>query len=191
MNWFTSDWHLRHKKIIEYSNRPFRSVEHMGEEIIGRCNDVVDENDTLFYNGDLAFDLSGDLDKIYAIRDQIKCRYIHFLLGNHDHVIEKHRERLLSDRVFMSITDMYTCNTTKPKVVLCHYALRVWNKSHHGVYHLYGHSHGSLEDDPNSLSFDCGVDTNDFYPYSFEEVKAVMSRKTWAPVDHHNTRTQE
>jgi hypothetical protein len=26
--------------------------------------------------------------------------------------------------------------------VLCHYAMRVWNRSHHGAWHLYGHSQG-------------------------------------------------
>ena len=44
----------------------------------------------------------------------------------------------------------------KQGIVLCHYAMRVWNKSHHGNFMLYGHSHGSLADDPNSMSFDVG-----------------------------------
>ena len=33
----------------------------------------------------------------------------------------------------------------KPQlVVLCHYAMRVWDRSHYGSWHLYGHSHGNL-----------------------------------------------
>ncbi len=56
---------------------------------------------------------------------------------------------------------------------------------HKGFYHLHGHSHGSLPDNPNALSLDCGVDTHDFYPYSFEEVEDRMSKKQFVPVDHH------
>jgi calcineurin-like phosphoesterase family protein len=50
---------------------------------------------------------------------------------------------------------------------------------------IYGHSHSSLPDDPNALSFDVGVDCHDFKPLSFEQVKMIISRKTWKPTDHH------
>ncbi len=40
-----------------------------------------------------------------------------------------------------------------------HYAQRVWEHSHHGSWHVYGHSHGSLPDDIKSKSIDVGVDT--------------------------------
>lgn len=63
--------------------------------------------------------------------------------------------------------------------------MRVWNKSHYGAWMLYGHSHGSLIDDPNSLSFDVGVDCHNYKPFSFEEVKEIMSHKIWKAIDHH------
>jgi calcineurin-like phosphoesterase family protein len=63
--------------------------------------------------------------------------------------------------------------------------MRVWNKSHHGAWHLYGHSHGTLPDDPNALSFDCGVDCHNYTPISFEQVEAIMAKKTFKPIDHH------
>ena len=70
-------------------------------------------------------------------------------------------------------------------IVLLHYAMKVWNKSHHGAWHLYGHSHGSLPESEDSLSFDCGVDSHDYRPISYDEVKRIMSKKTWKPLDHH------
>ena len=36
--WFTSDTHFFHDKIVEYSQRPFASVEEMNEELIARWN---------------------------------------------------------------------------------------------------------------------------------------------------------
>ena len=63
--------------------------------------------------------------------------------------------------------------------------MRVWNKSHHGAWQLYGHSHGSLPDDPNALSFDVGCMLFDYEPLEFEDVKKIMSNKNYKPVDHH------
>ncbi len=63
--------------------------------------------------------------------------------------------------------------------MLFHYAMRVWNASHHGSWHLYGHSHGTLPDDITSLSFDIGVDSQHYKPLSYDEVKAIMSQKEW------------
>ena len=34
--WFTSDTHFFHDKIVEYSQRPFASVEEMNEGLIAR-----------------------------------------------------------------------------------------------------------------------------------------------------------
>ena len=69
-------------------------------------------------------------------------------------------------------------------VVLCHYALKVWNASHWGTYHLYGHSHGMLPDDPKSRSFDVGVDCHNFYPLAYEEMKGIMKQKEWVRPQH-------
>jgi hypothetical protein len=66
--------------------------------------------------------------------------------------------------------------------------MRTWNKSHRGSWHLYGHSHGTLPDDPHSMSFDVGVDCHNYRPLSFEQVKAVMSKKLFKPIDHHTDR---
>ena len=64
-------------------------------------------------------------------------------------------------------------------IVLFHYAMRVWNASHYGTWHLYGHSHGDLPDDETSLSFDVGVDCHNFYPLSYSDVTGIMSKKNW------------
>jgi calcineurin-like phosphoesterase family protein len=40
--------------------------------------------------------------------------------------------------------------------------MRVWPRSHHNSWQLYGHSHGKLL--PIGKQWDIGVDNNDFYP---------------------------
>ncbi|MCB0745233.1 MAG: hypothetical protein KDC67_15095, partial [Ignavibacteriae bacterium] len=77
-------------------------------------------------------------------------------------------------------------------ICLYHYGCRVWNKSHHGSWHLYGHSHGSLP--PMGKSVDVGVDAPyitgqaEYRPFSFEEIEKKKKNRGSHEVDHHKTR---
>jgi calcineurin-like phosphoesterase family protein len=57
-------------------------------------------------------------------------------------------------------------------VVACHYAMKVWPRSHYNSWQLFDHSHGTLE--PIGKQWDVGVDDNNLSPVSFEELRAVM-----------------
>lgn len=104
---------------------------------------------------------------------------IHFIRGNHDKGIEQFRD------CFEWLKDYNEITVEGQKIVLMHYAMRVWNRSHHGSWMLYGHSHGSLPDDPHARSLDVGVDCHGFKPVSFNELKRLMAKKHWQPIDHH------
>lgn len=76
------------------------------------------------------------------------------------------------------------------RIILSHYAHRVWNKSHHGSYHLYGHSHGTIDLKPYGRSMDVGVDTHpEFRPYSLAEVVKILEKRDVLFVDHHSKET--
>jgi calcineurin-like phosphoesterase family protein len=111
------------------------------------------------------------------------------ILGNHDPVLADGRATPEFAALFAGVHDLLTISVDvdgrAQSVVMCHYAMRVWNQSHRGAWHLYGHSHGSLPDDPNALSWDAGVDVNDYAPLSVSQVAAIMARKTFMPIDHH------
>lgn len=57
---------------------------------------------------------------------------------------------------------MYELKYKGHSITLCHYALRVWPKSH-----------GALEG--SGRSFDIGVDCNDFRPVSIDDVITRMN----------------
>lgn len=57
-------------------------------------------------------------------------------------------------------------------LVLCHYPLATWDRSHFGSYHLHGHSHGKHQG--SGLSLDVGVDSNQFSPVSIDDVVRRM-----------------
>jgi calcineurin-like phosphoesterase family protein len=50
--WFTSDFHLGHRNIIRYCNRPFDSTDDMDATILANLNKKVGENDILYFLGD-------------------------------------------------------------------------------------------------------------------------------------------
>lgn len=184
MDWFTSDTHAYHENIIKYCNRPFINAEEMTQKLANNINLKVSRKDTLWHLGDWAF---GGLDKTIKFREMLNCQRVYLIVGNHD---KHHLKHDIFLNLFERVYDVYEYRFSgvRQRMFLSHYAHRVWDKSHHGVWHLYGHSHGTLPDDPTSLSFDAGVDCHKFVPLCYQDIKLIMSRKTWKAVDHHGER---
>jgi calcineurin-like phosphoesterase family protein len=158
-------------------------VEEMNEALIKNWNVVVQPTDTVYHLGDFAF---LPYDKLKRIARRLNGTK-HLILGNHDKEIIKNRSDLLSSGTFDSIQNYFELRHEGQFIVLFHYGQRVWNKSHHGSIHLYGHSHGSLP--PFGRSVDVGVDckeiTADYRPVSFDEVIRYMNKREFISVDHH------
>lgn len=198
--WFSADSHLGHANIIRYCNRPFTSVQQMDDAIIENINAAVAPNDVLYVLGDFAFskDKRTWPETWMAYRERIKCSTIILVLGNHDphtrayspdkklfsmfaDVCQSMMVRVPFDPTYvMPWEDAYEAARHDRQIYLHHYACRVWPHSHHGSWHLYGHSHGSLTDDNRSLSFDAGVDCWGFKPISVADVAARMATKSWS-----------
>ncbi len=169
--WFTADFHFGHNNIIRYCNRPFRNVEEMDQTILERLNASVKASDTLYFLGDFCI---GSKARVLVHRKQIRCRKIVALSGNHDKEARKLTEE------FSWLNNLAEISVNGQPIVLCHYAMRVWNRSHHGSWHLYGHSHGRLPELPTSLSMDVGVDTHDFRPWHYDEISRLMTARAKA-----------
>lgn len=178
MIWFTSDTHFGHKNILKYTNRPFSWVKEMDEVLIENWNNRINSKDEIYHLGDVALCSPSKLRKILA---RLNGK-IYLIKGNHDKSAEACGDR------FEWIKDYYELKVAEQDgyeggqlIVLFHYAMRVWQASHYGTYHLYGHSHGRLPDDPTLLSFDVGVDCHNYAPINYEQVKQIMSHKSWKP----------
>jgi calcineurin-like phosphoesterase family protein len=185
--WFTADTHFGHANIIRHCQRPFAGVEEMDAHLLDRINERVGVDDILYHLGDFAILKRGA--DVAAYRSRIRCRRVVLVLGNHDPQTLSGQVRPEFAGLFHEVHSLLRIKVPvkgEPQlIVLCHYALRVWDRSHHGVWHLFGHSHGGLADDPHARSWDVGVDCNGYAPMSLDEVAAVMARKTFRPVDHH------
>lgn len=230
---FTSDTHFGHSNIIKYCHRPFLSeldkqelaktgmwhdgnwkgegssnwritpeaVEMMDAELLKQINDRVGENDLLYHLGDFAMPgKSGYYQKCRQYRDRIKCRNVVLIWGNHD-------ERSIRD-LFAATYDLKMVHAPGlvNKIVLCHYAMAVWDGSHRGNLHLYGHSHSEAEPWLDRVmtgrkSIDVGVDNANklfgaFRPFTVEDIVQRLVPKVGFAFDHHvgkmaNTPTEE
>jgi calcineurin-like phosphoesterase family protein len=179
----TADEHYGHEKIIEYCSRPFTCAEEQTEIIIERHNKKVPDKKSFLtiHVGDL-FWHTLTLDQAEQILSRLNGRHA-FIFGNHDELMEKHRsyfssrytdEKTKFDWIKGENKDSGThrLKFNNQEITLCHYAMRVWNRSHKGSWMLYGHSHNELP--VVGKSFDIGVDGHNFEPWSLEEIEAKM-----------------
>ena len=155
--WFTADEHYGHANIIKFCNRPFSTVEEMNEAMICNHNALVQHGDIVVHGGD--FTLGKDADKYI---ERLRGSHI-FIKGSHDRWMDKDSIQIWE----RTIQGIY--------IVVCHYAMRVWPRSHYGSWQLYGHSHGNLE--PIGNQYDIGVDNNNFCPVSFNQLRDIMESK--------------
>lgn len=79
-DWFLSDTHFGHAKIIEYSRRPFASVEEMDAELIRRYQSCVQPHHVVMFVGDVFLCTR---ERAAEIMKQLPGhKYV--VLGNHD-----------------------------------------------------------------------------------------------------------
>jgi calcineurin-like phosphoesterase family protein len=179
--WFTADTHFDHANVIEYSHRPFTNVNEMNEILIKNWNERIKPGDLVYHLGDFAFCKEEEAVKFASRLNGQK----YLVLGNHD-------KRLRKDDYFKEqwiwTKDLADITVGDQRIVLCHYAMHVWNQSHRGAWQLHGHSHGSLKEDNSKLRLDVGVDCWDQAPVDFDTLKRAMSKKEYEPVDHHGRR---
>lgn len=177
MIWFTSDTHFGHAKIIEFCKRPFPSVEQMDNSLVELWNSRVRPGDEVYHIGDFAFGNKVFCESILAKL----CGNKHLVRGNHDVQASKANG-------WASVMDYDEVMVSKdiPRVVLSHYAMRVWNKKHYGSAMLYGHSHGTLPG--SSQSTDVGVDCWEYSPVSFDSIVSRLSTLPPAECDYHEDR---
>jgi calcineurin-like phosphoesterase family protein len=164
--WFSADWHLSHFNVIKYSKRPFSSTEEMDEAILENFFSLVKRGDIFYFLGDLTFNKEVARNVLQKIKHE--KIHLHMIFGNHDYKNIKTIIQEMSDWC----GDLKSMKVNDQSIVLSHYAMRVWDKSHYGSWNAFGHSHGNLKGE--GKQFDVGVDTNEFKPYSFDDMKKIM-----------------
>lgn len=211
MIWFTADTHFKHQLMLDGErfspHRPWSTPEEMDHAIIAMWNARVKPGDRVYHLGDVC---CGHHSHISDYWDQLNGEKW-LIIGNHD---EKRLRAWFKRGADQSrVTHYKKVKLQDPatnqvhKVILSHYAMRVWDCSHYGAIHLYGHSHGKLTmstrchlcqrphegsmcEDP-TLSMDVGMDAKRmmfdwsdpkeaYTPWSWPDILTLMkSRRLW------------
>jgi len=176
----TADHHFGHANIIKFCNRPFKNADGMDKAMIRAWNLTVGHDDTVYHLGD--FTLTDSLSPwIHALN----FARLYIVPGGHDYRWMATFKQDIDFRIQILdplITLEIPCNDKYPRVVvLCHYPMLSWDRSHYGSLHLHGHSHctisGGMSGDtqlpPNQVNgkrVDVGVDCWNFTPINLDNL---------------------
>lgn len=168
MIWFTSDLHLGHRAAISMCERSFKNVEEMNEILIRNFNSCVKKNDTVYILGDISHRMP--VTEVNQLIGKMNGKKI-LCKGNHD--------KKYDATLFEGIYDFLEIVINGVNVSLMHYPMMSWPKSHYGSLHLHGHIHSKKDynlqqKSEGILRYDVGVDANEFYPVSIEQIKSFL-----------------
>jgi calcineurin-like phosphoesterase family protein len=157
------------------------SVDTMNRALVDNINARVGPGDTLWCLGDWAFGRGADyLRNAKWFRDQILCRTVHLVWGNHD-------DKKIAD-LFASTHHQVEIRDRGVKLTLNHYPMLTWNGQHHASIaepnlHLYGHVHALYQHRPDCSplkdasawpALDVGFDGHDYQVWSLDEILAAL-----------------
>jgi len=157
----------------------------MNQVMIDRWNEVVRDKDDVYHLGDISFASS---EKTKEILFQLNgCKFL--IRGNHDGKADEFYLHAgfswVKSYYELNVHDVYetedgTIRQYHQPIILSHYPFLSWNGMSNGSWHFHGHCHGTLPK-TNSLRFDVGVDTNNYVPWSYENIKIELSLRTVRP----------
>jgi len=211
--WFLSDTHFDHANIIRFSRRPQfqegdvkindqgkevwvsqdiaeRRVRDMNEMLVSNFNELVNPGDEVWHLGDFCMAKRDTQERTEYFARRLNGQ-LNWVFGNHDHSAARKAEGFQSKSYFHTLRSV---GINKAPIILCHYAMRVWDRRQYGAIQLYGHSHGNLPEASNALSFDVGVDCHDYKPIHLDDVLSYCIKKrdkldskgiNWKGEDHH------
>ena len=166
-----------------------QQIRQHDDEIIENYNAIVKPGDVVYHLGDFVFPIKvGDrhpfdyAKELFAKMNGEK----HLIKGNHD-------RKWIRKIPFVTINDYKEIKVNNQRLVLCHYAFKVWNRGHYGSWNIYGHSHGTLPDD-GGLQIDVGIDAianrlgnqrESYGPMEFSEIAEFMKDRSYKGEDRH------
>lgn len=147
--------------------RPIAEEEH-DEWLLDRFNSVVGKNDTLYILGDVSMANKAKTEPL-----------LHRLHGNKILIVGNHDKSIDTSTIWKEVTQIknFTFDSESfpnTHIVLCHYPIASWDRKIHGSAMLYGHVHGRFQN--TGLSFDVGVDANNYFPLNLVEVMDKLTK---------------
>lgn len=161
MYFFTADTHFFQETVIRHSGRPFGSASEMNAFFVKRWNERVRKTDRVYHLGDLSFGGASETLQLLAELNGEIC----LITGNHDDLIINNP---FIQKRFLWVKPYHEEIIDGRLVVMFHYPIAQWREAQRGSWHLYGHTHGTVQ--LTGACLDVGVDTNLNF-YSWDEIQ--------------------
>lgn len=173
IDYFYSDPHFRHRRIVELASRPFSDLEHMQAALISNYNNLVGQDQTVLWLGDCY--------TTPEIVSQLNGHKI-LILGNHDKSAGS-----MAKMGFDLVMDTGTMHIGERSCLISHYPY--WGSTRDdgepdlryperrptrvkGQVLIHGHTHSKKRRNGNMIHV--GVDAWDYRPVSFVEVESLV-----------------
>ena len=202
--YFSSDWHVGHKNVLKFDNRPFSTLEEMHEALIKNFNHYVPKHGVTYFLGDMGICSHGLLKSVITRLNGTKI----LVSGNHDGNMYS-----MYEAGFDVVTNKAQINIGKNIVTMSHCPLygvfredttgmrgctgeENWHNEEKfkdrfsfydfGQYHLHGHIHAGPHNGKKRIDgrqMDVGVAANKYKPVSISEVESWIARHKKAQFD--------
>lgn len=209
---FTGCTHLDHLREFIWQKRGFASVKEHADFIIREIASYAKDNpgSVLVHLGD-GF-LNSSADRAYSYFKAMRMP-VYYINGNHEGPTYQIYQKGL-DALGFKLGGYYPFNAPDlPEVTFLgeqaffqiesqtifahHFPSLVWDKMHHGVWHIHSHNHGGLKESAREFlkakRLDIGVDNTLSWfqkPYiTFPQLKEIMDKKQFVSLDHHGENT--
>lgn len=185
MRGWTSDFHMGHYNVIKYCNRPFKDISHMHETIIERWNTAISPDDEMWFLGDWSMS-----QRYLWMLNRFNFKNMVWVLGNHDkekRIIKEMEEGGilydLRDKItlrkgtYVNIGGKMFTVVHRPMdggdeyPVLCGHVHERWQFLPPGTsISEHGRSKPSTTKVLQMPILNVGVDVNNFFPYTDEQI---------------------
>lgn len=136
----TADLHFRHKGILSFERRQFKTVEEHDEYIIRSLNEVLGPSDTLYVLGDVGFRGKEPPTLLGHLVKRIECRKKILILGNHDRFNKAEAKTFLGFDEVHCGPIYYDAPGCEGRIILSHQPVREAFENPY-VINVHGHIH--------------------------------------------------
>lgn len=157
--WIISDLHFNHANCIGYSNRPYKNIEEMNNDLIKKWNSKVGKEDKVFVLGDFAF---GNITEIVPLLHGHKI----LIMGNHD-------SGPSSKYINAGFNKVINCPIILDGLVLSH---RPIMGNIGDLKNIHGHMHWNMKKDIDENHYDASVERTNYFPV---QLKDILKEKKW------------
>ena len=163
MEYFISDFHFGHRRILEFERKQFSSIEEHNEYIVKKYNERIMKDDTCWILGDLGVRGGGTAQESLVEYFNKLNGEKKIILGNHDHYSKDFYKSL------KGVTEVYDHPVYIAKrILLSHEPV----KCNGDCINIHGHLHGADLSLPNYINVSAHL--IDYTPISRKKIEHLL-----------------